>query len=1308
MKKLLSYLAMTVAVAMAFLSASCASDTEERLNQIQKQIDEIERRRTDLETDTRSLSQLIEAVRQGDELISFSPIAEDGVITGFKVVFKDAGEVTVFNRDSNIGVFMENGRYYWMVDGQPLIDDAGNKVEIAPETPLPLIRNTGGILEISVDGGYKYEPIGVVDKCLISNVVEDAVKVVITLNGGAQIIIPKYNAIILVLEGDQITIGAGDTIYVTYNIEGVKNAELSVLCGSGWSASVTPETDTSGTIKVTAPSPIGQDEVIVFASDGKGRMVAVKMRLTIDTSGNPDPPAPEVILNPIPAAYDVPLQGGEVIAALITNVDYSVETSAPWLHYNGTKAVRTDNLSFFVDANDDVPRAAFATINSGNYSTTIAFSQAGIFRNLELSDHSFGFGSDGGRRLLVVTANVPYTFEVSHDWVSINLADGVTNSNYVVTVEANPNCEARTATITFTGDRVEPQILEITQGGQTPYLTVTGGPFAFDQTGGSGTITVSSNVDYSCEVEGDWLAVSGEPDIGVVQFTLNVDANDSFEIRTATITFSCDHLDAQVITITQAAIVPYFNLTKTSFFFECGGGGGQFSVLTNLDYTYIVSDDAQWLSVSHVTTNTGARFTLIASTNESFSQRSATITFEGESFETQVVTINQAADVPYLTISKDSFTFDCDGDYDSFTVSANLPYTYTVSEGDWLTLTESGTAGGGKIYSLEATVNDTFETRTATITFSTDLVEPKTLTVTQNGQTPFLTVSPGSFSFDWNGGSGTITVTSNVVYTVTVEGSGWLMVSDTPEVGRATFSVTASSNNSYETRSASIIVAGDGVRSQTLMVVQNGKPVPIPRAEGGGNLYTAPSSGYHYRYGPTIIRNSDGSLDVWTSKPGDNYLYYGEYAYQETGSRSKKAAAGHTFAQYFKIQHRFRAIQIRMYGTGSSADNIVIKLYKWAGSYSATLATTPIASKTFSNIATGGNYYRTYRSDQAWMGAGEYLWTATDATSGVSISAYPGSGTSSIEAAVSYVNGTSTDSYNYEMRPRGRTTSNYANVDFFTYFHSTDGGVSWTKERDVLFGTEGSEDEWSVCDPGSAYFGGWYYLAYTSAPKRSGSMDGTKLEGRFNHCYIARSRTPQGPWYKWNGSGWGGEPAKVVEFKGDPREWGCGEPSIVVKDNTVYFYHSLVEGYNKADADGKETIVVKPGTRKTKVLTASVSDDWPAHLVDRGVAFDQTPRISPDSADVKYVEDYDLFYAFHNYYIYTSLSKIAVWTSQDGIRFTYKGDMAGSFQLGSANLGVSGDGEGHIRLSEQQYLGYAYGINSWGCWSTWFGPIYFE
>ena len=126
-------------------------------------------------------------------------------------------------------------------------------------------------------------------------------------------------------------------------------------------------------------------------------------------------------------------------------------------------------------------------------------------------------------------------------------------------------------------------------------------------------------------------------------------------------------------------------------------------------------------------------------------------------------------------------------------------------------------------------------------------------------------------------------------------------------------------------------------------------------------------------------------------------------------------------------------------------------------------------------------------------------------------------------------------------------------------------------------------------------------------------------------------------------------------------------------------------------------------------MTAPLSENWPAHLTDRGVALDKRSLYGCDSADVKYLEDYGLFYAFHTYNRMTSSSKIAVWVSEDGLRFSYIGDMRGFTQPGMHNMGVSGDGEGHIRLSQQQYVSYAYvATGQWGQWSTWFAPLYFE
>lgn len=278
-------------------------------------------------------------------------------------------------------------------------------------------------------------------------------------------------------------------------------------------------------------------------------------------------------------------------------------------------------------------------------------------------------------------------------------------------------------------------------------------------------------------------------------------------------------------------------------------------------------------------------------------------------------------------------------------------------------------------------------------------------------------------------------------------------------------------------------------------------------------------------------------------------------------------------------------------------------------------------------------------------------------------------------------------------------------ADEFKWRRTSDGGQSWTAEQTVMTGgATGSKDWWSVCDPGAAFFDGYYYMGYTSTTNTS--SDGG-LQGLENDLFIARSTSPSGPWQRWNGSGWGGNAEPIIEYNGPAGKWGIGEPSIVVKDDTIFLYYTYDDG----------------GTPLTKVATASRSNaNWPGSLTFHGTAVDKAALAeregaaaaslarSYDSCDVKYVEDYDLFYAFHTSWRITANSRLSVWTSTDGLTFTYLGDVTGNVVKYAHNMGVSGDGMGHVNLSKTQYVSYAYSPadatdRAHGAWNTYWSIL---
>ncbi len=252
--------------------------------------------------------------------------------------------------------------------------------------------------------------------------------------------------------------------------------------------------------------------------------------------------------------------------------------------------------------------------------------------------------------------------------------------------------------------------------------------------------------------------------------------------------------------------------------------------------------------------------------------------------------------------------------------------------------------------------------------------------------------------------------------------------------------------------------------------------------------------------------------------------------------------------------------------------------------------------------------------------------------------------------------------------------------DWISYRHSPDGGKTWEPERIVLTPTHGSQDSYSLCDPGVVYFGGYYYLAYTS------TMNSL---GKCNNIYVARSENPDGPFEKWNGEGWGGyDPQPIFYYDETHENFGIGEPSFVELNGTLYIYYSHIG----------------PRGDFTMVATADSTDEnWPATLTHHGAAV----RKSTDSLDVKYVEEWGKFIAVAAGDRMTSSSWLALYESLDGVHFELVDLVREGTYTHMHNVGISSRPNGHIRLSEDAdklCVVYAYGAG-WGTWNTRLQPI---
>ncbi len=247
--------------------------------------------------------------------------------------------------------------------------------------------------------------------------------------------------------------------------------------------------------------------------------------------------------------------------------------------------------------------------------------------------------------------------------------------------------------------------------------------------------------------------------------------------------------------------------------------------------------------------------------------------------------------------------------------------------------------------------------------------------------------------------------------------------------------------------------------------------------------------------------------------------------------------------------------------------------------------------------------------------------------------------------------------------------------DWIAYRHSPDGGETWEPERIVLTPTQGSLDHFSNCDPGVVYFNGYYYLGYTSTLNSAGAC---------NNLFVARSKNPDGPFEKWNGSGWGGyEPQPIVYHDERYGQWGIGEVAFVELNGTLYLYYTHMGDFGDF----------------TMVATAdATNENWPATLTYHGVAC----RKSTDSIDVKYVEEWGKFIGVGTGDRVTPNSWLGVYESNDGLRFELVDIVREGTFSHLNNAGISSRPNGHIRLSEDAdklRVIYAYG-ETWGSWNT--------
>lgn len=175
----------------------------------------------------------------------------------------------------------------------------------------------------------------------------------------------------------------------------------------------------------------------------------------------------------------------------------------------------------------------------------------------------------------------------------------------------------------------------------------------------------------------------------------------------------------------------------------------------------------------------------------------------------------------------------------SATVSFTSPVAWQASSSEsWLEISPASGEAGEITLTLTASVNETFDQRSATVTVTVPSANlSEAVKVIQPGAeppfVPSLEVSAESLSVPAAGGSFSITITSNVDWKAECAATDWIALSNlSGNAGTSTISVSVLENTATQPRRSSITISG-GELQKTVAVSQEAAP-DQPNDDVGG------------------------------------------------------------------------------------------------------------------------------------------------------------------------------------------------------------------------------------------------------------------------------------------------------------------------------------------------------------------------------------------------------------------------------------------------------------------------------------------
>jgi len=521
-------------------------------------------------------------------------------------------------------------------------------------------------------------------------------------------------------------------------------------------------------------------------------------------------------------------QEGETATVTFTStdswtLDVTEGRAVSWCSVSPTSGGKgTNTLTIKTTANDTYDeRNAKVTIKAGTTTQSFVVTQKQK-DGLTVTSNKVEVGAEGGDISIEVKANVSVTFEIEEsakDWITANESRGLTTKTLKFNAKANDKTERRQGNIILKGGDGLTEIVTVYQAGEELSLVLTTEKdMTIGSDGGTLKIELQSNSEIKMEeLDVDWLHQSSSRTMSVYTYYIEVDANETYDERNASITFISGD-KKQIVTVTQKQMDA---LIVNSNKVEIGADGGDFSIeaKANVSVTFEIEESAKdWITASESRGLIDKTLSFTAKSNDKTERRQGNIILKGGDGLTETITIYQDGEKPSLVVSSDDVVVKSEGETIKIELKSNVEYSMVLPDVDWISKEESR-AMSAYTHHLAIAQNETYDHRSAIVYFHNETENLKdSISITQL-QKDAIIVAKNEYEVASEGGKLDFSINTNVDFEVSTSVDWIKQNRDSRGLVEKTLSFTVEKNEDKLSRNGDIVITHEGLK-QTIKVIQ--------------------------------------------------------------------------------------------------------------------------------------------------------------------------------------------------------------------------------------------------------------------------------------------------------------------------------------------------------------------------------------------------------------------------------------------------------------------------------------------------------